>query len=301
MRQLFGLAENSGLAVISRKLPPATCYTLAGLSYPVFARLAGGQKRQGILENLNIGDSVLFKACHIAQILIKKDHPMSIDSADKKALVSEMCFEKKQYIRYLYREAPHNDQDSGWRMSTGIESDDYMKDIKNIRLSNIGWLLDNDPSLLEPLKGKQGDAFKRDYKTSKWKKISGFSSESNSRATSKEINTILERNTFVSSLHIDIDKETGSYDLILNLCEDTTSTEDDIIKFVSISELKLEGGFGGWLQFCMLRVTHREPMYEFSYKVEELEDNRCSFSCSSFEIINDVQTSHPSPLHFLDQ
>ena len=43
---------------------------------------------------------------------------------------------------------------------------------ENIRLPNVGWLLDKDPSLLFPLKnGKPGDAYERAAKNTEWIKI----------------------------------------------------------------------------------------------------------------------------------
>ena len=72
---------------------------------------------------------------------------------------------------FLYREKPDKEDDSGWRMFTGSESDEYANDPKNIATINIGFLLDQDPSLLEPLKGSYGLAFERKDKKQPWKKV----------------------------------------------------------------------------------------------------------------------------------
>src|SRR6476469_9077398 len=46
------------------------------------------------LHDLKPGDEITFKPCHIAQTMIKKGDPGWIDSANLRAIVSEMCFDK---------------------------------------------------------------------------------------------------------------------------------------------------------------------------------------------------------------
>lgn len=126
------------------------------------------------IEDLNVGDEISFKACHIAQTIIKKGDPMWIDCGDKKALVSNMCMEKGGVIRFLYREKADREEDSGWRMFTGYESDEYNEDSSNIRIVNVGYLLDKDPSLIEPLKEGIGAVYERDDKGKKWNKVTDW-------------------------------------------------------------------------------------------------------------------------------
>lgn len=144
-------------------------------------KFLGSLKYAGVLTNqpafisgLNLGDRIEFSPKHIAQTIIKKDSPFWIDSAEKKALVSKMCLEKDCNIRFLYREKPDRDEDSGWRMFSGLEDDDYTNDISNIRIMNVGYLLDIDPSLLEPLKGGYGCAYERENKESQWIKVENW-------------------------------------------------------------------------------------------------------------------------------
>ncbi|MDR3208637.1 MAG: DUF2185 domain-containing protein [Rickettsiales bacterium] len=42
--------------------------------------------------------------------------------------------ENNGVIKFLYREKPDNEDDSGWRMFTGLEDDDYANDPKNIKM-----------------------------------------------------------------------------------------------------------------------------------------------------------------------
>ena len=126
-------------------------------------------------QDFKINDEVSFKACHIAQTIIKKGDPRWIDSADLKALVSKMCLEKGNAVLFLYREQSDRKEDSGWRMFSGKEPEGYTDFPANISLMNVGFLLDKDPTLLEPLKGGIGEAFERDGPGRPWKKIADWS------------------------------------------------------------------------------------------------------------------------------
>ena len=114
------------------------------------------------------------KACHIAQTIIKRGDPSWIDSANLKVLVSEKCFEKGEVVRFLYREKPDRKEDSGWRMFTGHESPEYSDDPKNVRVAAVGYMLDRDPSLLEPLKEGLGAVFERADKSTPWHRVTDW-------------------------------------------------------------------------------------------------------------------------------
>jgi len=136
---------------------------------------------KGILENqpvyiddLTIGDEVIFQPCHIARVIIKKDSPNWIDSSEQKALVSEMCFIKGEVVRFLYREKADRKEDSGWRMMTGHETDEYNDDPANIRIVDVGYMLDKDSSLLEPLKEGIGAVFEREAKDKPWQRVTDW-------------------------------------------------------------------------------------------------------------------------------
>jgi hypothetical protein len=128
------------------------------------------------IEDLKPGEEVTFRSCHIAQTLIKKGDPRWIDSANMKALVSALCLEKDEVVRFLYRHQADNDIDSGWRMFTGHETPEYTDDPKNIRIVEVGFMLDRDPSLLEPLKGGIGSVFERKDKDVPWHKVTDLDS-----------------------------------------------------------------------------------------------------------------------------
>lgn len=129
------------------------------------------QNAPAYIEDLKQGDVVTFKSCHIAQTIIKKGDPRWIDCANLKALVSEMCFAKDEYVRFLYREGADQKEDSGWRMFTGHETQDYSDDPKNVRIVQVGFMLERDSSLLQPLKGGVGAVFERRTKDESWNKV----------------------------------------------------------------------------------------------------------------------------------
>ena len=137
-----------------------------------------GQGYEGVLENqpryikgLHAGDIIEFQPRHIGQVIVSRDDHRWLDISDKFALVSKSVFEGDSTVRFLYREKPDNEKDSGWRLFSGNETEEYNNDANNIRLCNIGWLIDFDPSLLELFKHDFDVAFERESKTSKWKQI----------------------------------------------------------------------------------------------------------------------------------
>ena len=121
------------------------------------------------IKDLNFGDEITFSSSNIARTVIKRGDPEWIDSTEKKAFVSNLCLTEGGIIRFMYREKPDRKDDSGWRMFSGLEDDEYANNPKNIKLINVGFLLDKDPTLLKPLKGGVGSVFERNDIESSWK------------------------------------------------------------------------------------------------------------------------------------
>jgi len=130
------------------------------------------------IKNLSAGDTITFQARHIARTVIKKNDPRWIDCSEKNALVSAKCLENGGVVRFLYREEPDRAEDSGWRVFSGQESDEYSNDPRNIQLVSVGYLVDLDPTLHEVFKsGKSGDAFERAEKGKKWVRVKDWKPE----------------------------------------------------------------------------------------------------------------------------
>jgi hypothetical protein len=113
------------------------------------------------IKDLQLEESLQFKPCHIARTYIGKDDPRWIECGEKGALVSKMVFDKNEILRFAYREKPDREEDSGWRFFAGHEDDEYANDSKNIRICNVRWLVDFDPSIDEFIRDDYGAVFER--------------------------------------------------------------------------------------------------------------------------------------------
>jgi hypothetical protein len=64
-------------------------------------------------------------------------------------------------VRFMYREEPDSDLDSGWRFMSGYESDDYMNDDKNHEVYDVNTIANYDKSIIEFLETPIGSAFEK--------------------------------------------------------------------------------------------------------------------------------------------
>jgi hypothetical protein len=77
-------------------------------------------------------------------------------------------------VRFMYREPPDNDVDSGWRFFSGIEEDDdYVNDPNNSGVYDVNTIANYDPTILPYLDAPVGSAFERPK--DKWVKVSDWS------------------------------------------------------------------------------------------------------------------------------
>lgn len=137
---------------------------------------------KGILQNqplyiddLHAGDEITFKSLNIAQILnTSADEP---EILNLKALATEICFADDECIRFMYRDEPNNDEDSGWRMFSGTEPEDFTNNPNNIRLPQIGWLTCFDSTLKEIIEEPVGSVYERENKNTKWVRVTDWTPE----------------------------------------------------------------------------------------------------------------------------
>jgi hypothetical protein len=66
-----------------------------------------------------------------------------------------------QPVRWLFREAPDREADSGWRVFAGDETDEYNDDYRNISLIGVGQLVQRDAALKAVIDAEPGAAFER--------------------------------------------------------------------------------------------------------------------------------------------
>jgi hypothetical protein len=64
-------------------------------------------------------------------------------------------------VGYLYREAPDNSADSGWRFFAGDESDEYIDNPNNFGLYDVNTIANCDPLITSCLEAPCGSAFSR--------------------------------------------------------------------------------------------------------------------------------------------
>ncbi len=135
-----------------------------------------GNQFQGSLENepvyirsLSAGVSVSFAVSNIAQILIPKTDSRWIDTA-KKAVVSKRVF-KERRVGFLYREKPHNDQNSGWVVWAGGEDDAFTQDSSNCEIVTLERLLEIDESIESLLNAEVGAVFERSRDSKEFQRV----------------------------------------------------------------------------------------------------------------------------------
>lgn len=64
-------------------------------------------------------------------------------------------------VRFMYREEPDNDIDSGWRFMAGSESDAYMNDPENHAIYDVNTIANYDHDIVPFLGAPIGSAFER--------------------------------------------------------------------------------------------------------------------------------------------
>lgn len=64
-------------------------------------------------------------------------------------------------VRFMYREQPVNQTDSGWRFLSGLESDAYMENAKNQGAYDVNLIANIDPSIIPFLTAATGAAFEK--------------------------------------------------------------------------------------------------------------------------------------------
>ena len=66
-----------------------------------------------------------------------------------------------QPVRFMYREPPDNDTDSGWRFTAGQETEEYMDDPANSAIYDVNTIANYDPDIIPFLDSPTGSAFER--------------------------------------------------------------------------------------------------------------------------------------------
>ncbi|WP_343695828.1 DUF2185 domain-containing protein [Flavobacterium sp.] len=115
-------------------------------------------------------------------------------------MVSKMVLDRNMKPQFLYREKRTRPEDSGWRIFTGFESEEYTNNPDNIGIYNPSTILKIDPSLKDILLKGIGSVYEKKEPDSDWYKVTDFDLEDDYMTTHRlteewtiEINNLFER------------------------------------------------------------------------------------------------------------
>lgn len=114
------------------------------------------------IKDLKHKDPIEFRECHIIDTDLDDPIPSVTDKYIKRCFVTNNILYDNQQIGYFYREEPDNDDDSGWRFTTGAETDEYMSNSENLSYVSLGAVLREDDSCLPLLERDAGVAYVKD-------------------------------------------------------------------------------------------------------------------------------------------
>ena len=76
-------------------------------------------------------------------------------------MTTKMLIEGKRKVRFMYREEPINEQDSGWQFLCGDEKQNYIENPDNIKICDIQTIMGLDKSIIPYLSAIVGSAYER--------------------------------------------------------------------------------------------------------------------------------------------
>ncbi|MDX2218444.1 MAG: DUF2185 domain-containing protein [Burkholderiales bacterium] len=98
---------------------------------------------------------------------MSKQFKLSKDDIEPIAVGHGACFATDKItvegfpVRFMYREDPDNEHDSGWRFMSGFEDDDYMSNPDNMEIYDVNTIANYDPSIIPHLDAAIGATFEK--------------------------------------------------------------------------------------------------------------------------------------------
>jgi len=86
-------------------------------------------------------------------------------------LATDMITVKGEPVRFMYREEPSNEIDSGWRFTAGMEDSEYMEDPDNSDIYGVNTIANYDKDIIPFLNAPYGTAWERDYDTGEFVEV----------------------------------------------------------------------------------------------------------------------------------
>jgi hypothetical protein len=109
------------------------------------------------------------------------DKPASADDETNQtkngflALVSKMVFEEKLPVRFMYKTVPEHLNDTGWRMFTGYETEEFLEDeLSNLVPVPVEKMCRLDPSLTELVTYNAGTVWERAPESDGWERVHDY-------------------------------------------------------------------------------------------------------------------------------
>lgn len=91
------------------------------------------------------------------------------------ALVSRLLLEEKLPIRFMYKTVPEHLNDTGWRMFTGYETDEFLENEQiNMVPIPLERVCEIDPSLTELVEYNAGTVWERTPDAEGWERVHDF-------------------------------------------------------------------------------------------------------------------------------
>ena len=93
------------------------------------------------------------------------------------ALASNLVAKERRKIRFMYREQPDGEHDSGWRFFSGVEDQTYADDPSNFAIYAVTTIAEIDPDVVPFLNSPPPCAFERESDDTPFHESSGFQFE----------------------------------------------------------------------------------------------------------------------------
>lgn len=149
-------------------------------------------------------------------------------------MVSKMVVDKNMKPHFMFREKRTRPEDSGWRIFTGFESDEYTSNADNFGIYNPSTILRIDPSIEDILLKGVGSVYEKTDDNSEWYKVTDYNLEDNylvvHRLTENwtiEINNLFERTIEKSG---NLFYTTGDKSIRISIWNDPNKSREELYK-----------------------------------------------------------------------
>jgi hypothetical protein len=95
----------------------------------------------------------------------------------KPILASDYVAKERRRVCWMFRQKPHHEQDSGWRVFSGDEDQAYTDTAEHFAWYNASTIVEIDPAIAPYLNSPVGSAFERDSKSGEFVEVQDFDTE----------------------------------------------------------------------------------------------------------------------------